>query len=85
MKARQEGLLFLKKKKQKDFAPFGRSRIAPPVPDCAAKEQKFFGSFFQKRTSFLLRLMRHVPSGLVLFGVAHTAGPRLPARGAKSW
>ncbi len=45
-----KNLLFLKKKKQKDFAPFGTERAARSVP----KEQKFFGSFFQKRTASLL-------------------------------
>jgi hypothetical protein len=39
-------LLFLKKKKQKDFSDF-----APIFP--GAKLEKFFGSFFQKRTSCL--------------------------------
>ncbi len=40
-------LLFLKKKKQKDFAPFGTERDARSLPN----GQEFFGSFFQKRTT----------------------------------
>jgi hypothetical protein len=44
---------FFEKKNQKTFAPFGRSLTAAPPSDSAPKEQKFFGSFFQKRTSFL--------------------------------
>ncbi len=48
---RQEskGLLFLKKKKQKDFAPWVPGALAAPE----SHEQKFFGSFFQERTRFL--------------------------------
>jgi hypothetical protein len=38
-------LLFLKKKKQKDFSPFGVW--------IGTNGEKFFGSFFQKRTRFL--------------------------------
>jgi hypothetical protein len=42
-------LLFLKKKKQKDFCPFGPgARQALGIRD-----EKFFGSFFQKRTCLL--------------------------------
>ena len=43
-------LLFLKKKKQKDFAR------KPLVSQMTMKPygQKFFGSFFQERTRFLL-------------------------------
>jgi hypothetical protein len=44
-------LFFFEKKNQKTFAPYGRSRMAPPGPGSAANEEKFFGSFFQKRTS----------------------------------
>jgi iron complex transport system substrate-binding protein len=44
-------LLFLKKKKQKDFFPM----LATSKKGCpGAWEKKFFGSFFQKRTAFLL-------------------------------
>jgi hypothetical protein len=44
----RKSLLFLKKKKQKDFYPF-----APvPVSGHGARCEKFFGSFFQKRTAF---------------------------------
>jgi hypothetical protein len=41
---------FCKKKKQKKFAPggFGTSRAKP------SHEQKFFASFFQKRSAFFL-------------------------------
>jgi hypothetical protein len=40
----KQALLFLKKKKQKNFCPGPRWRHAP-----AAKEQKFFGYFFSKK------------------------------------
>jgi hypothetical protein len=43
----RKSLLFLKKKKQKDFCSFG------PGLGRSANGQKFFGSFFQKRTFFL--------------------------------
>jgi hypothetical protein len=42
---------FFEKKNQKTFAPRGRSRTQAAEPDSAAKEQKFFGSFFQKSTT----------------------------------
>jgi len=46
---RWRNLLFLKKKKQKDFYPF-----KPSFPIAfRVNGQKFFGSFFQKRTLFL--------------------------------
>jgi hypothetical protein len=48
---RQERMFFFEKKNQKTFisCPHNRHvhRAAPAAP---AKEQKFFGSFFQKRT-----------------------------------
>jgi hypothetical protein len=40
-------LLFLKKKKQKDFIHWHRA-----YPRTRSKVGKFFGSFFQKRTCF---------------------------------
>jgi hypothetical protein len=46
-------MFFFEKKNQKTFTPFG----CPPAPMRWHREQKFFGSFFQKRTaSFLLFL-----------------------------
>ncbi len=45
-----KNLLFLKKKKQKDFAMFGTERAPRSVP----KGQKFFASFFQKRSASFL-------------------------------
>jgi len=48
-------LLFLKKKKQKDFFPFsgpGAGR-GLRMTGLRMKGQKFFGSFFQERTAFL--------------------------------
>jgi hypothetical protein len=39
---------FFEKKKQKTFA-----RLSRTFPAANAKWQKFFGSFFQKRTAFL--------------------------------
>jgi hypothetical protein len=47
----EEGMFFFEKKNQKTRAPSGRSLSLQPEPDSAAKSQKFFGSFFQKRTS----------------------------------
>jgi len=44
----REGLLFLKKKKQKDFHPLVFAR---PHRGTTPSGQKFFGSFFQKRTT----------------------------------
>jgi len=44
-------LLFLKKKKQKDFFPFSGPGAGQELQ---IKGQKFFGSFFQERTTFLL-------------------------------
>jgi hypothetical protein len=43
-------LLFLKKKKQKDFCQFGAGRWRSRAPK--PNEQKFFASFFQKRRFF---------------------------------
>ncbi|MGI4977140.1 MAG: hypothetical protein ACRYG6_09385 [Janthinobacterium lividum] len=48
-KAGQQGLLFLEKKKQKDFARLG----SEPNVWQGTNVQKFFGSFFQERTRFL--------------------------------
>jgi hypothetical protein len=47
---RQEGLLFLKKKKQKDFCSIGLGVAIRSE----SSGQKFFASFFQKRSSFLV-------------------------------
>jgi uncharacterized protein YciI len=60
-------MFFFEKKNQKTFATCGRSRTQAPAPDSAAQEQKFFGSFFQKRTPFFLFLVLFVPS------IAHAA------------
>jgi hypothetical protein len=38
----KEGLLFVNKKKQKNFVNLGLGRVKRPAPN----EQKFFGSFF---------------------------------------
>jgi hypothetical protein len=43
---------FFEKKKQKTFAP-GRARPNPTSAACG-REQKFFGSFFQKKNIFSL-------------------------------
>jgi len=43
----KEALLFLKKKKQKDFAPWRAQGGCQ-----RANGQKFFASFFQKRSSY---------------------------------
>jgi hypothetical protein len=47
------GLLFLKKKKQKDFSSVFSERqfsAERAVPLALPNREKFFGSFFQKRT-----------------------------------
>jgi hypothetical protein len=44
---RRRKAFFSEEKKQKTFTSLG----ARPVPTYAPKKQKFFGSFFQKRTS----------------------------------
>ena len=46
-------MFFFEKKNQKTFATFGRSRTLVAVSDSERQLQKFFGSFFQKRTSSL--------------------------------
>ncbi len=60
-RSRQEGktLLFLKKKKQKDFAHWVPGRRAAP----SLNGQKFFGSFFQERTCFLSVLAGEARAG----------------------
>jgi hypothetical protein len=45
----KKGLLFVNKKKQKNFFNLDRAVETSSGP----AEQKFFGSFFQKRTAFL--------------------------------
>jgi len=45
--SRRKSLLFLKKKKQKDFPRFS---FLNPEP---GNGEKFFGSFFQERTAFV--------------------------------
>jgi hypothetical protein len=42
---------FFEKKKQKTFIPFG-AEFRHELPQHKKKGQKFFGSFFQKRTAF---------------------------------
>ena len=46
-------MFFFEKKNQKTFAPFARSLAQAAVPVSAPYLQKFFGSFFQKRTTYL--------------------------------
>jgi hypothetical protein len=61
----QGGRMTPKKKKQKDFYLLPDNNIFSVTP---AKKQKFFGSFFQKRTAFFL-------------ACAHKkTGPRSPRR-----
>jgi len=45
----QKVLLFVNKKKQKNFDFFD---VALSLPHTREADQKFFGSFFQKRTSY---------------------------------
>ncbi len=60
----RKSLLFLRKKKQKDLAPFGPNLGARPVspreapnPHRDSREQEFFASFFQKRSACLLAFL----------------------------
>jgi hypothetical protein len=48
-----EELLFVNKKKQKNFAPLGLGIWLGRCHTHRPEEQKFFGSFFQKRTAYL--------------------------------
>jgi hypothetical protein len=50
LRTKQEALLFVNKKKQKNFDFFDVALFVPHRPE---GEQKFFGSFFQKRTACL--------------------------------
>jgi hypothetical protein len=50
-------MFLFEKNNQKTFTYAGRHLTAPPVPGYAGREQTFFGSFVQKRTSF-----RHPPA-----------------------
>jgi hypothetical protein len=52
MKGRKQALLFLKKKKQKNFYELAR-RLWDPRSPHDPQEQKFFASFFQKRSPSL--------------------------------
>jgi hypothetical protein len=54
LNASKEDLLFLKKKKQKNFWSWGVGQRPCHNP----QQQKFFGSFFQKRTFLLTCLWR---------------------------
>ena len=47
-------MFFFEKKNQKTFFPFGRSLTQAAVTDSERQEQKFFASFFQKRSPSLL-------------------------------
>ena len=49
-------MFFFEKKNQKTFATSVRSLIPAPAPDSVGKAQKFFGSFFQKRTTYFIAL-----------------------------
>jgi hypothetical protein len=46
-------VFFFEKKNQKTFATWPRSLAQAPGTDSGRKAQKFFGSFFQKRTACL--------------------------------
>jgi hypothetical protein len=45
-------MFFFEKKNQKTFATYGWSLTQAPEPNSAPKQKKFFGSFFQKRTTW---------------------------------
>jgi hypothetical protein len=47
-------MFFFEKKNQKTFATSGRGLTQALEPDSDDHEQKFFASFFQKRSSFFL-------------------------------
>jgi hypothetical protein len=47
---------FFEKKKRDSFAPAHLDRRAHPAGHAAAGDKKFFGSFFQERTTSLLSL-----------------------------
>jgi hypothetical protein len=52
----EDRMFFFEKKNQKTFSGcFARSwTVEQPATGVAQRREKFFGSFFQKRTSFLL-------------------------------
>jgi hypothetical protein len=50
-RVRKQAVLFVNKKQQKNFDVFD---VPPLVPHGREAEQKFFGSFFQKRTASFL-------------------------------
>jgi hypothetical protein len=56
---RQEkgSMFFFGKKNQKTFIPCARRGCSLVAAKAAAKEQKFFGSFFQKRTAAFLKIL----------------------------
>jgi hypothetical protein len=62
------GSSFLKKKNQKTFVLFSKHRSYQARQPM---EQKFFGSFFQKRTAFLLRRCVSLYAVNDSFAVAH--------------
>ncbi len=64
---------FFEKKKQKTFEICVRRMVYPAGLGFVPKEQKFFGSFFQKRTAFFL----HAASDLNLFDLAFFFGEGL--------
>jgi hypothetical protein len=57
---KESKLFFFEKKNQKTFATLAQSRIPQPVPASERHLQKFFGSFFQKRTPSFLFPRRHM-------------------------
>ena len=56
---KDKDLLFLKKKKQKDFTHGVPGVRGAPEPS----GQKFFGSFFQERTCFLPAVLQEIGDG----------------------
>jgi hypothetical protein len=54
--ASEEKVFFFEKKKQKTFEISFRCVVFPAGMGAAPKEQKFFGSFFQKRTASFLHV-----------------------------
>jgi len=58
-------MFFFEKKNQKTFANMGRSLAQAAGSDYERQQQKFFGSFFQKRTSFSARQNTVNPASLL--------------------
>ncbi len=70
-------MFFFEKKNQKTFATFGRSLTQALETDSDRTGKKFFGSFFQKRTTSFLPLLI---LRLAKFPRLHSPHPRMQPR-----